>query len=501
MDSPPSLHLPRKFKMWRPGQVQAIESILSMPGPCLIQSVPTGGGKTLIYLTSAWVGDGRTVILTWTKKLQDQIIKDFGGIGVVEMKGKKAYPCRRGDGPTCEQGLCNVGVSCNLKEDGCTYYDQVKKAMRARIVVTNYAYWIVAGDRLGQFDRVIMDEAHDAPFHLAGSLTIELDLGHASKVFGYEIQGPKVGWAEWVRTWRPLIASLFDDLVGYALQNPQGSIMRKLWEAQRIKDSVDKVAEMLRFDMVDESFGKEVWRFDPIDVRRFVKPLMVRGADRTILTSATITKKVGDMMGLDYQFQSFPSYFPVENRPVYYVPTIGVSHRSSEGELKRWMVNIDNIIRARLDRKGIIHSVSYKRAEYIIAKSRMKQDMVEQVETYLRMTPPAVLVSPTVSTGYDFPGTDCEYQIICKIPFPDSRSKINKVRSDRDPELPMYQALQTVVQACGRGVRSATDRCETIIIDNNWEWVVKKFKHLVPKWFLEAVKNQRVLPPPAKKLS
>ena len=37
-----------------------------------------------------------------------------------------------------------------------------------------------------------------------------------------------------------------------------------------------------------------------------------------------------------------------------------------------------------------------------------------------------VLVSPSVSTGYDFPGRECEWQFICKVPFPDGRAKIQQ---------------------------------------------------------------------------
>ena len=106
------------------------------------------------------------------------------------------------------------------------------------------------------------------------------------------------------------------------------------------------------------------------------------------------------------------------------------------------------------------------------------------------------MVSPSVSTGFDFPGDLCRYQIVGKIPFPDTRSLVLKARQEVDRDFFAYVAAQHLVQMAGRGMRSADDWCETIVIDDNWTWFKAKYKELFPKWFLMGVRRQDGVPPP-----
>ena len=101
--------LPDKFAVLRPQQDKAIQDLLSYKGKNLIQVVPTGVGKSLIYMTWA-LQLGRTAILTSTKALQDQLMEDFGGMGVAEIRGKDNYPCPRGDSSTVKGAMCHIGM-------------------------------------------------------------------------------------------------------------------------------------------------------------------------------------------------------------------------------------------------------------------------------------------------------------------------------------------------------------------------------------------------------
>ena len=79
MKTPAQLGLPPKFDKWRPGQDRITQQILdSRNSGALVQVVPTGGGKSICYLTAAVLLNGRTVILTSTKGLQDQLSAEFG---------------------------------------------------------------------------------------------------------------------------------------------------------------------------------------------------------------------------------------------------------------------------------------------------------------------------------------------------------------------------------------------------------------------------------------
>jgi Rad3-related DNA helicase len=122
------------------------------------------------------------------------------------------------------------------------------------------------------------------------------------------------------------------------------------------------------------------------------------------------------------------------------------------------------------------------------------------VEKFKSAGPGAILISPSMTTGYDFPFDQCEYQVILKIPFPDSRSPVTQARTLVDKDYSAYIAMQELVQAVGRGMRAEDDSCETFVIDNNAAWFVPKYKDMAPKWFHEAYRKLNTLPEPLAKL-
>lgn len=211
--------------------------------------------------------------------------------------------------------------------------------------------------------------------------------------------------------------------------------------------------------------------------------------------------------------KEYPSRFPVSRRPVYMldmVPRVRVDYRMKDDHYKIWLTRIDNIISARLDRKGIIHTVSYDRCQRIMNSSSYREIFMthernaksanEAVELFKLVDPPRVLVSPSMVTGYDFPYTSCEYQIIAKVPFPDMRRKVDKARKEIDPDYGLCYTMINLVQACGRGMRAADDRCECFIIDDHFKWFLSKYKKFAPRWFVEAVKFVNLIPEPLQKL-
>jgi Rad3-related DNA helicase len=103
-----------------------------------------------------------------------------------------------------------------------------------------------------------------------------------------------------------------------------------------------------------------------------------------------------------------------------------------------------------------------------------------------------------MATGWDFPDDECRWQIIIKLPFPDTRGEIIKARSKQDPDFTSYMAMQQLIQAVGRGVRSKTDWCETFIVDNNITWFIDRYKHLSVDWFRGAYKTKPTIPQPIK---
>jgi Rad3-related DNA helicase len=499
MKSPADIGMPHKFKSWRPGQEQAVKDFLTCESRHLLQIMPTGVGKSLIYMTGAVKRCEPTVILTSTKGLQDQLVNDFSAVGLVELKGRKNYRCIRGDGPTCEDGLCHYGIECQFKAGGCSYFDALRGAKQARYVVTNYAMWLTAGEFIREGRQtLIMDEAHAAPDHLSDFLAVEVDLGFISVALGETVCTPR-NWPEWARVLLIRVNNALEE----GLLNPDLNLHR-LRQLSRVKRTLESIVLISASPLVVDKVG-EKHIINPLCLIRYAEPSLFMGIPHIQLTSATVTAHTARMLGIkDHAVEEYPSPFKVEHRPVVWVPTAKVDRNMDHGAEMLWLSRIDQIVGTRLDRKGIVHTVSYERARRVVSDCKCGRfavvhgpnDTALKVAAFKRRKAPALLVSPSMTTGWDFPYDQCRWQIIAKIPFPDSRPAIQQARQQVDPSLPFYMAWQTLVQEAGRGVRAEDDWCETIIIDDNFRWLLANYSHLAPRWFLAAVKKSSMIPKP-----
>ena len=136
--------------------------------------------------------------------------------------------------------------------------------------------------------------------------------------------------------------------------------------------------------------------------------------------------------------------------------------------------------------------VGSKMNSYMMSHKRRDTELM--VRKFKLADPPLVFVSPSMATGWDFPDDECRFQIIGKLPYPDTRGQIMKARTETDKDYTSYIAMQQLVQACGRGVRSEDDWCETFIIDDNIKWFIPNYKQMSPKWFREAYVSRKVIP-------
>ena len=167
----------------------------------------------------------------------------------------------------------------------------------------------------------------------------------------------------------------------------------------------------------------------------------------------------------------------------------------TDKQVDEWVERIDEIIAGRQHLKGLVFTVSYARAQQLAKRSRFRTQMFLHtsqntqavVEQFKRAAPPATLVSPSVTTGWDFPGDECRYIIVGKIPFPDSRGAIVKARQAEDKSYTSMLAMQTLVQSAGRGTRSADDTCQVLVVDDTWQWWWPQNRHMAPGWFRERV--------------
>jgi Rad3-related DNA helicase len=137
---------------------------------------------------------------------------------------------------------------------------------------------------------------------------------------------------------------------------------------------------------------------------------------------------------------------------------------------------------------------------------RNARELAHALDRFRDSPSPAILISPAITTGYDFAYSQCEYSIVVKMPFADSRSPIMAARAKADPEYIPYLTAQTLVQSCGRGMRAADDQCETLVLDGSIKWFSrpqdkKGFRHLLPSWFIRQLVYADRQPEPLPPLS
>lgn len=514
---PLSFGAPPRYSSWRHGQDAAFSQILQFLGSSskrvIVCCLPTGVGKSLVYMLASRISGRKTAVLTATRGLQDQLLDPTKGFPelLVDVRGMSNYPCkltaeRAWAVPyhlrNCDSGACLDGVYCRYKQTGCDYFGRVSQAAKSPIMSTNYAMWLRQSDKgdegfCGSRNLLVLDEAHEAAEELSRHLRVELQLSELDGACPVQDPTSLDQWRDYSRRLHLRVAS--------DVELASGQNKRTL---QDLASRLERVSKAGADWIVQDT--ESGWEFEPLWPGPYRERLFC-GIGQVVMVSATVRPKTLELLGLtpaDYDFHEWPSPFDPRRRPIIHIPTVAMKAKTSRSDLELWGSRHDQIIRPRLDRKGMAHTVSFERARLLRELSEFRGLMLlntpkttrDIVREFKDSPPPRFMVSPSISTGYDFPYTDCEYQIISKIAFPDSRSPLMAARQKADPEYPMFLAACDLVQAVGRGMRAPNDACETFILDDQVKWFIWKFKHFFPRWFLESYRSEPTIPPPPPRL-
>jgi ATP-dependent DNA helicase DinG len=521
---PTDLGLPAKFSSWRPGQDDAINNGIDSPHRFIVQNMPTGTGKSACGIAQA-VLTGRTAILTASKGLQTQYLNDFSSMGLVDIRGRNNYTCHMSAGMTCEDG---AHAGCIHQEtDRCAYHCARQAALDARCVVTNYSYWSLVhkyGEGLGKFDLLICDEAHSAPQSVCDVMAVHFTPEEISRHCRAKFprDSADIGvWRLWALQLTPIAEREEKSMAEYLRNTNGGMSLKDIRLRGLLKNLVSKLKTIssAHGDWGVEPDVRGGYKLEPLWASDYAEQVLFRGVPKILLISATVIHDTMRQLGVkEYDYQQYPYVFPYSSSPLIHVPTVAVTHRTfqSQGTRGLWLHRIDQLIADRLDRKGIIHTVSYDRKNMVMEASRFVEhmishqtaDAISKSESFKLADPPKILLSPSMTTGYDFPGPQCEYQILCKVPHLDKRSPITAARCKLDKLYEEYSVAQTLTQCCGRGMRGKGDRCENICIDDlirgffGREYGRRKSGHpgLVADWFLKLYRHIEGLPRPLPKL-
>lgn len=500
---------PLRFPTYRPQQHEAIRTGMEGLAKYDIVAIdaPVGSGKSLTNMAIAKLWRKRAieagaedreaavVILVATKALADQYSTDFSGLA--DMRGMSNHECRalnerlfpldiiKGFRPdprvraTCDQGPCLMRIECELRNAGCHYFDSLRRAKHAPITVTNYAYWLLGA--LGSVGLVICDEAHLLRNQLDSAARLEHgDLPHLS--------------FERTKEWGLERLRSLDDKTASISREREKGVLSKLstMHGEWVFDAGYKGD--------DKGRGVRAPSWSPVTFHDEGDAL-ANSASKFIFTSGTLTedhvlffRRSVRCKNLTWDMVSYKSTFPVQNRRVILSTAVGASGKGVA--VKYHMPAADKA--AHLEhcialvklmeperRKGIVHGVSYVRAkefkEALIAAGvaasliyfpRFAQETKKAIELFKAREVGGIIISPSLSTGYDFPAELCRWQLVLKVPFPDTQSPLMQARTEADKDYGVRIAMETLAQMAGRGSRSQDDWCETYIADASIKWAL-----------------------------
>ena len=195
------------------------------------------------------------------------------------------------------------------------------------------------------------------------------------------------------------------------------------------------------------------------------------------------------------------SAFPAENRMVH-MTTVGSMGRACvDATTPRLLRMCETILESHANDKGIIHTHSYAlgqkihaylsrldscRGRVLFATKAAERTLI--FNRHRESKQATVLISPSMTEGYSFDDDLARFQIIAKVPFGYLGDRQVAAKMKLDGEWYMLQTVMTIIQACGRIVRSETDHGDTYILDSDFIRVYEENQKFFPAWFKAAFK-------------
>jgi ATP-dependent DNA helicase DinG len=543
--------LPEQIQEIRPQQwdivEQTMEAFESGDDVVFIEA-PTGAGKSLIAELTRRLLRARAAYCCSTKVLQDQYVESFPYGRVIKGRanywtelGKVNEFGQRWDKPwsaiTCADctGAVKVGHQNGVpvvrvdqcrwcsNRNQCPYQSAKVRAIHAELAILNTSYFLTDARYGGQFwgrDLVVLDEVDLVENEILNQLGVEVSPQRLKKlgIGSPDRKTVEASWARWIHNEAlPAIERYLRTLPEPGEPGSSPSAIRE-WNGMQdlLGNLTDIKPEIARGNWIYDGYDNDGRvRFAPIRIDGFGEKVLWPTGKKFILMSATILS--ADLMAEDlglylpYRSISVPSMFPIANRPIYITPIADMSFKAkAESNGQTWADMVEGIravLRRHPDERILIHTVSYELATYI--KEQLKLDPSPPTEfsrrsviTYTESAGKkdalfryvkesnSVLLAASMDRGVDLPDDMCRVQVIAKVPFANFKKdkRVNaRMRMAGGSNWYQSQAIRTLIQMCGRGVRHEEDKAATYILDKQFTDNLWKAAYLFPEWWKEAV--------------
>ncbi|AGN01921.1 DNA helicase, Rad3 [Salinarchaeum sp. Harcht-Bsk1] len=448
----------------------------------------------------------------------DDLLEDFAII-----RGKSNYDCilpEERDTPV-DQAPCarKAGYDCSVK-DRCPYFASRNLAANRQIAAMTLAYFMqTAGSEVfRKRDVCVIDEAHGLAEWAEMYATIDLgpytvpvwdDLSVPN--LDEQDAGPVEAAFHFAETAIAACEHRKDALLGQAelsasevaerdrLQERIGDLQ---WFREDYRDT-DSATEWL----IDQAENRAI-TIKPLEPERYLHHTVWDRANRFALLSATILDKEAfcRQVGLDpanVAMVDLPHTFPLEHRRLYDVTCGRMTTEHRDATLPRMAETIARLMDEHDDEKGLVHCHSYAIQDRLaeLLRDRGKdarlwthdsEDRDGTLVAWKRSDGPGVLLSVKMEEALDLEGDLARWQVLCKAPFPNAGDARVAHRLEQDRWAWYYRTtLRTVIQGCGRVVRSPDDYGATYVADDALLDVFERAGSVMPDWFREQVDEMR----------
>lgn len=500
----------------------------------IVISAPTGIGKSGIGIAAClWACraeyDSGGYYLVTQKALQDQLEHDFPKFvprfrnAAGSLKSSVEYPCPRFG--TCMAGSLAAKSQSPQKcsrrmEKTCPYVLARQRFNMASVAVTNYPYLFTEHMYVSELKPrsvLIADECHTLEHQIAGFIEVIVDKASLDNWAPGCRPVPEMPLLTDFTNWlsRKYVAACVDRLNMLSENiSDSGHTNRKMQdEFTKLKSHLGRVTfalENMQLRSEDWVYWQErvdgEWQCTakPLTAAPFV-PMLINemGAVRVYMSAYPGPKDVFCRnLGLSQKkvgWLELDSAFPVENREIHMTTVGSMSRKYLEQTLPRLLEMCATILEAHPEEKGIIHCHSYALGQRINDYFRSRQcrrilfstkasERNRDFHRHRTSTEPTVMLSPSIAEGFSFDDDLARFQIIAKVPYPYLGDRQVAARMEIDRDWYTLQTVMTVLQACGRIVRSHTDHGATYILDHDFLRLFNENPKFFPKWFQDAFK-------------
>lgn len=469
---------------------------------------------------------------------------------VSEWGGQSCKKCPCSPNRHCRAGEFCPGMGFHgqhirrCPDDPCPYRNAKWDAVESDIAVLNLAYLLAETNFVdnsafrNQRQLTIIDEADLLENIVMDFVEVRVSMKWQNKL---NLQPPQVktydadsnDWLEWTRRALRLVSDYIRRKEAGIDALPDDEKMERQEELEKASGLKAALVRLRRdLDSDDEDVTKWVYTgyedaeegeahpiiFKPVTVDQHAPDVLWSKGNKFLLMSASIISPglMAESLGLDddeWDVVYVPSTFPTIHRPIKLPLIAKMSYKNKERARPKMLRGVQGILKMHEGERALIHTHSYHLTRYLawniggyVDKSGSGVWTTEfagrQVYTYTnsygrdealkryRETPGAALLAPSLDRGTDLPGDLCRVMAICKVPYPylgDKQVNARLYGTRSGQTWYAIQAVRSIVQMTGRGVRSRDDFATTYILDRSFKRLYRRQKSYFPDWWREAL--------------